>query len=90
MKVLPLSDNINFGNPLPPMDFFKHQKNDVTDKSLINSKCIIFSLTLKSGNGTVDSDPYDAPSNLLHVIHVPIIFLTASDVLLSNIDFFIH
>ena len=50
----------------------------------------IFSLTLKSGNGTADGDPYDAPSNLLHVIHVPIFFLTASNVLLSNIDFFIH
>ena len=50
----------------------------------------LFSLTLKSGNDTVDDDPYDAPSNLLHVTHVPIILLTASDVFLSNIAFFIH
>ena len=50
----------------------------------------LFSLTLKSGNDTVDGDPYDAPSNLLHVTHVPIILLTASDVFLSNIAFFIH
>ena len=35
------------------------------------------SLTLKSGNGTVGGGQYEIPSSLLHVIHVPIIFLTA-------------
>ena len=33
--------------------------------------------TLKSGNGTVGGDRFEIPSSLLHVIHAPIIFLTA-------------